>query len=65
VEETLYQDKNSVSLQVKGFNPCLQNNIGVVILSNFVNVIKARSKYLLKLHCDNAGPVTCIMTVWF
>lgn len=42
--ETLYQDKNSVSLQVKGLNPCLQNNTGVVILSNVLNVIKARLK---------------------
>jgi hypothetical protein len=44
VGETLYQDKNSVSLQVKGLNPCLQNNTGVVIPGNFFNVVKARLK---------------------
>ena len=42
--EILYQDKNSVSLQVKGLNPCLQNNTGVVIPNYFLNVIKARMK---------------------
>lgn len=61
--ETLYQHKNSVSLQVKDWNPCLKNNTGVVIPSNLLNVIKARMKVSAELHCDEAGPVTCIMTV--
>jgi len=50
VGETLYQDKKSVSLQVKGLNPCLQNKAGVVIRSNFLNVIKA----ILRVFAETA-----------